>query len=124
MRVEIVRPERPRMTFGRRVFEWLTRSRRTGTEAAMRSVERWRSELGKESGLGNAFAWNENLDYEYFTDKPAWDCYGALLLWACYEHLPKAERVGVAGEWSTDVAYQAMRSLPDHPYLHLLEDTE
>jgi len=29
---------------------------------------------------------------EYATDKPAWDCYGALVLWAAYDELPTPSR--------------------------------
>jgi len=85
---------------------------------------RWRTTLGKISGVGESFEWNESPEYEYFTDKPAWDCYGALLLWACYQQLPKAKRASGIGEWSSDPAYQTIRSIPKHPYVHLLEDTE
>ncbi len=122
--VQIVRAPQPREGFIRRAVEWLTRSRRKGPEAARSEVARWREVLGRASGMGAAFQWNESLDYEYFTDKPAWDCYGALLLWACYEQLPNAKRASVAGEWSSDVAYQTLRSIPNHPYPHLIEDTE
>jgi hypothetical protein len=124
LHVEIVRPVQPRAGIVRRAFDWLTMRRRTGREAALRDVTRWRVALGRASGLGESFDWNENLDYEYFTDKPAWDCYGALLLWACYDQLPNAKRASIAGEWSTDAAYQAIRSLSDHAYPHLIEDTE
>jgi hypothetical protein len=74
--------------------------------------------------VGDSFRWNENLEYQYFTDKPAWDCYGALVLWACYEQLPNAKRANTALEWSDDPAYRTGLQLPDQRYPHLVADTE
>jgi hypothetical protein len=122
--VQIVRPTQPKRGLVSQLIERITRSRRIGAEAAMRDVDRWREYLGKASGLGGAFSWNESLEYEYFTDKPAWDCYGALLLWACYEQFPSAPRASVAGEYTSDAAYQTVRALPAQRYPHLIEDTE
>lgn len=34
--------------------------------------------------------WDERADASYFTDKPDWDCFGALVLLAAYEEEPKA----------------------------------
>jgi hypothetical protein len=37
----------------------------------------------------------------YFTDKPAWDCYGAFLIWAAHEEHP-----GAPEDWTTHPAVQ------------------
>src|SRR3954471_11068140 len=51
-------------------------------------VTAWREGLAlalKDEGV--SLFWQEQPDGIYFTDKPAWDCYGDLLLWAAYsEH--------------------------------------
>lgn len=66
--------------------------------------------------LGDALAehleypveWDESPDAPYFTDKPSWDCWADLLLWAAYEEHPEYERPLYSGEdWREDVAYQA-----------------
>ncbi|MGN6182279.1 MAG: hypothetical protein ACTHQM_01350, partial [Thermoanaerobaculia bacterium] len=122
LQVRIVRRNQRKPSLITRLVDRLTG--RTSPAAAAKAIDRWRHALGVASGLGENFTWNESLEYEYFTDKPAWDCYGGLLLWACYEHLPKATRAKVAGEWGNEPAYQTMRSLAAHPYPHLLGDTE
>jgi hypothetical protein len=124
MEVQIRRPTPAMRSFLARIIERLIQSRRSGPAAAMRAVERWRQVLGRASNLGQAFEWNENLNYEYFTDKPAWDCYGALVLWACYDQLPAAHRANTALEWNSDAAYRTGLMLSDQRYRHLLADTE
>src|SRR5882724_8801386 len=52
-------------------------------------VIEWRDRLSKSLSelLSTALDWNEEADAPYFTDKPAWDCYSDLVLWAAYsEH--------------------------------------
>ena len=122
-KVEIRRPPQPPRSVLRRLADFITRSR-TGPDAAANAVARWRRALGKASGLGDSFDWNENPAYEYFTDKPAWDCYGGLVLWACYDELPKAKRAQTALEWRDDSAYRTALSLPRGNYPHLVADTE
>lgn len=122
LQVQIVRPNQPQRGLFHRLRDRLF-PRSAGPTAAYRAVSSWRRVLQKQSRI-EAFAWNEVPEYEYFTDKPTWDCYGALLLWACYAHLPHAKHASVVGEWANDPAYQTLRCLPEHPYEHLLEDTE
>lgn len=122
LEVQIDRPAEPKPNFLRRMISRVTR--RTGSDACRKAIDGWRRSLGEASLLGDEFDWNESLEYEYFTDKPAWDCYGALVLWACYEQMPKATRATVGGSWSADPAYQAVRSLSAHRYPHLIDDTE
>ena len=71
-------------------------------------VEAWRKQLAASLPAEHAvrFDWKEGLDGPYFTDKPAWDCYAALLLWAAYDEHPDVPRAPVApDDWSTDPAY-------------------
>ncbi len=56
-------------------------------------ILQWRQGLG--TALRNAgviaedLDWDERLEAPYYTDKPAWDCFGALNLLAAYEEEPK-----------------------------------
>jgi hypothetical protein len=70
----------------------------------------WRQKLNE--ALADAeqppLAWNESIEAPFFTDKPAWDCYGALCLWAAYDEHPGLERPEKAPEsFSDDPAYKA-----------------
>jgi hypothetical protein len=61
----------------------------TDPEQVRSAVVGWRQ--GLSTGLAQHITapldWDESGFTPYFTDKPAWDCYGALLLWAAYsEH--------------------------------------
>ncbi len=52
--------------------------------------------------------WDETPEAPYFTDKPSWDCWADLLLWAAYEEHPEFERPEDSVEdWREDVAYEA-----------------
>ena len=50
------------------------------------SVLAWRQGLSQalQERLAELLDWNENQQATYFTDKPAWDCYADLMLWAAY----------------------------------------
>jgi hypothetical protein len=54
-------------------------------------VIEWRKKLSESlaGSLANPLDWVEESDAPYFTDKPAWDGYQALLLWAAYEEHPE-----------------------------------
>ena len=70
----------------------------------------WRKQLGAALGehLNGALAWNESHEAPYFTDKPTWDCYGDLLLWAAYaEHSDLPRPAQHAADYRKDPAYQA-----------------
>ncbi len=114
--VQIIRPNRG----------WLDRLRdRIGFRGpdAARVVRRWRDRLRRELRIAG-LDWNEDPEAEYATDKPAWDCYGALVLWAAYDELPSAKRRETAEGWEKDPAYQSSRANPQSLYRHLLADTE
>jgi hypothetical protein len=86
-------------------------------------VRRWRNRLRRELGISD-LDWNEDPETEYMTDKPAWDCYGALVLWAAYDELPSAKRRDTAEGWDKDPAYLTSRVNPRSRYQHLIADTE
>src|SRR5262249_42587409 len=85
--VRVIRPT-PRQSWFRSIFDHI---RPKGPTPAAKVVQQWQSRLRHELGL-EEIHWNENPAAEYFTDKPAWDCYGALVLWAAYDELPNAKR--------------------------------
>ena len=94
-----------------------------GPAAAAKAVLRWRDRLRRELGIAD-LDWNEYPEAEYATDKPAWDCYGALVLWAAYDEFPNAKRRETANEWDKDPAYLTSRVNPHSRYQHLIADTE
>ena len=74
------------------------------------AVLAWRRALstGLEAELARPLEWDESPESPYFTDKPGWDCYSDLLLWAAYEEHPQFNRPDAKVEdFSTDPAYQA-----------------
>jgi hypothetical protein len=73
------------------------------------AVNRWREALnaGLQSDLKAPLAWNEGVAPPYFTDKPEWDRYSALLVWAAHQEHPDLPLPAVAPEdWRTDAAVQ------------------
>lgn len=81
----------------------------TDPEDVRSAVLDWRREI--ETGLGNDLKepldWDESDDAPYFTDKPAWDGYGSLLLWAAYSEHPELKRpVASTEDWYSDPAFQ------------------
>ena len=117
--VEVRRPRPPAPTLLARLLHLF---RPNGVPAAARDIERWRRRLQRE--LGTPLTWSEDPDVTYFTDKPAWDCYGALVLWAAYDELPNAPRRSTGEQWSNDPAYQTARLNQALRYKHLMADTE
>jgi hypothetical protein len=69
--------------------------------------------------------WSDVPDGPYFTDKPAWDCYGALVLWAAYDEHPPKERLSAATDkWNHDETYLRVAESPASRYRHLVGNTE
>jgi hypothetical protein len=118
--VSIERPFAPKQNWFERFVD---RFRPKGTAAATRAVRRWQRQVARELRVPN-LEWNEDREAEYETDKPAWDCYGALVLWAAYEELPSAHRRHSADGWEEDPAYAASRGNPQSKYRHLVADTQ
>jgi hypothetical protein len=71
-------------------------------------VKQWREQLSESLAehLSTPLDWNEEVDAPYFTDKPAWDCYSDLLLWAAYSEHPDLARPDDSVEdFGHDAAY-------------------
>ena len=117
--VEVSRPVAP----PRNIFQRLVDTLRPRQPTAEEAVRGWQVRLRRELGLADV-TWNEDPSGEYFTDKPAWDCYGALLLWVAYDELPRAKRRETGEDWDQDSAYLAARINPRSQYPHLIADTE
>jgi hypothetical protein len=68
----------------------------TDTETVQEIVSVWMEALAKglEPRLGVPSMWKDEAFSAYFTDKPAWDCFGSLLVWAAHLDHPEMERPG------------------------------
>jgi hypothetical protein len=92
------------------------------------AIVAWRQGLsnGLAKHLSAPLHWPEGMGPPYFTDKPAWDCYSALLVWAAHEEQGDPQLPDVApADWTTDPAVK--RSQADafeSRYGQLLGDTE
>lgn len=108
----------------------------TDPEQLRPAVVAWRESLnrGLAPHLRSPLDWDEHGQTPYFTDKPAWSCWGALVLWAAYsEHPdllpPRANPLSLpdrsTGDWHRDPAYR--RSTTDGfatRYGQLIDDVE
>ena len=69
----------------------------------------WRDALSAslEKHLTAPLDWTEGMGPPYFTDKPAWDCYSALMVWAAHEEHGDPRLPAVAPEdWTSDATVQ------------------
>jgi hypothetical protein len=79
-------------------------------EQTQAAVVAWRAQLARELGEtpGAPLDWDESADAPWFTDRPAWDGYGSLLLLAAHDEHPELGPPTQAPEkWPEDVAWQA-----------------
>jgi hypothetical protein len=90
------------------------------------AVEAWCAELTQALGanISEPIGWDEADSRPYFTDRPGWDGYTALVLWAAYAHAPDRQRPASLpeGDFSEDPAFLAM--LPREsgtPYRQILQ---
>jgi len=70
----------------------------------------WREKLSNDlrGKISTQLDWNESAESPYFTDKPGWDSYSGLLVWAAYAEHPHLKLpISLPAEWSVDPAYQA-----------------
>jgi hypothetical protein len=92
------------------------------------AVLAWRDNLTIALGdnIDGPLNWDESPDSAYFTDKPAWDCYSSLLLWAAYlEHPDLVRPAACVEDWTRDEAFK--RSIGTNfqsEYPALLTNTE
>ena len=92
---------------GRRPFQDLDKG------SLHQGVLAWRAKLSKQlrGRLSEPLDWREDDLAPYFTDKPAWSCYGDLLLWAAYDENPDLTRpLEHVKDWSQDPAFQRIHS--------------
>lgn len=87
----------------------------------------WRNDLNESlaTELRSPLDWDEDPDAPYFTDKPTWDNYADLVLWAAYDEqrqiLPPHEHVE---NWSEDPVFEISSTLNDASlYSHLFNVT-
>jgi hypothetical protein len=81
-------------------------------------TEAWREAIAAQlrERLGVSVSWDESDPNPYFTDKPDWDGWAAVCLWAAYEEQPGSSRPQgpVTPGWHEDPALQASL-VPDFP---------
>ena len=72
-------------------------------------IVEWREALSAslKTHLTAPLDWTEGMDPPYFTDKPAWDCYSALMVWAAHEEHGDPRLPTVSPEdWTSNTAVQ------------------
>ena len=72
------------------------------------AVLAWRDQLsaGLGQNIDSPLDWNESAAAPYFTDKPGWDAFGALLMWAAYAEQRDLQRPAqMPASWADDPAY-------------------
>jgi hypothetical protein len=70
-------------------------------------VSAWQRNLSTALGekIAIPLAWSEAEDAPYFTERPGWDAFGSLVLWAAYAEQPGLRRPPeLAEEWDDDPA--------------------
>ena len=100
----------------------------TDPEQIRPAVLAWRDQLSQGFGanIDGLLDWDETDSAPYFTDKPAWDCYSSLLLWAAYSEHPEMRRPRDAVEdWTKDAALRRSAD-PDSgtAFPHLMRNVE
>jgi hypothetical protein len=97
-------------------------------DEAREAVLAWRDALSKglASHIADPLDWNEEPDAPYFTDKPAWDCYNALVLWSAYdEHRELARPENLPSDVTPDPALNASIAADfQSRYIQLLRGVE
>jgi hypothetical protein len=94
----------------RMVREGLNGNTRYDVDKVRAMVVGWRDKISKALGdkLPEPLSWDENTAGQYFTDKPAWDSYSDLVLWAAYdEHAEMARPRESVEKWRVDAALSA-----------------
>jgi hypothetical protein len=92
------------------------------------AVLEWRRSLDDALAphLAEPLSWNEASGAPWFTDRPGWDGFGSLVLWAAYAEQPTLRRPGaLPKEWDDDAALvrsnaEGFRSR----YSHLVRNVE
>ena len=71
------------------------------------AVVHWRNAINAALGdnLPAPLDWDESHDAPYFTDRPGYDGYGALLVWAAHAERGTTPPESYDGEWFSDEAF-------------------
>lgn len=98
-------------------------------EEVVLGMETWRDALADyiQENFGCTMHWEENNDTPYFTDKPDWDGYGAVLLWALYteQGLTPPDLLPANWDYTENGVYQQFINDPyETAYPALLCDAE
>jgi hypothetical protein len=124
------------------VADWAARERNRKTEAGQpgvagarkdrerirASVLAWRRSLGGALAphLAEPLSWDETSEAPWFTERPGWDGFGSLVLWAAHAEQPTLRRpAALPKEWDDDAAL--VRSNADgfrSRYSHLVRNVE
>jgi hypothetical protein len=83
-------------------------------------VLRWRESISASvQDLGGPpLDWDERPEAPYFTDKPAWDAYGDLMLWAAYTERTLTPPTTSSTDWYNDPIFSAAaKGDTDYPAL-------
>lgn len=115
MEVQIVRPNEPSDPI-------------TNPSEILPTILSWRDQLSQGLGahIESTLNWNETDTAPYFTDKPTWDCYSSMLLWAAYTEHPKLVcPLDCVKDLTADAAFQ-LSSDPNFKsaFSQLLRDVE
>jgi hypothetical protein len=117
--VTVIRAGEPRVGLLRRLVDRVV-PRKTPDPSSV--IAAWKRTL---PAALPACDWPDAAEGAYFTDKPAWDCYGALVLWAAYDEHPPKERLSAATDkWNRDETYLRAVESPVSKYRHLVGNTE
>jgi len=109
---QTMRPDEFTLTGRIRNFTDRLRKRRPPSKDEVRSaVIAWRGALSQGLGgdLREPLHWDETDTEPYYTDKPNWDGYGAVLLLAAYDEHPEMTRPATVPRdgWHEDPAWRA-----------------
>jgi hypothetical protein len=88
-------------------------------DRAQEIVTRWRSEieqdLAKSKAMRDPFDWPETLAAPYFTDKPDWHCFGAMVLLAAYTETGTTRPAQLSADWGQDRVLRRMEAATNSP---------
>lgn len=72
------------------------------------AVTHWRTAIntGLGSNLSEPLDWDESRNAPYFTDRPGYEGYGALVVWAAHAEVGTPPPKEYSGEWYSDEAYK------------------
>ena len=93
----------------------------TDPKVIEKAVREWRSQIASalRGQSASVLDWTEGMSPPYFTDKPDWDGYGAVVLLAAYDAVGKPPPKEVTGEWQSDPTIAEAKARK--AYRHILE---